>query len=82
MTCSFVPPYLLEQIARSDAECAPRVIATLTVDALLRDQRATTPAPRPTPTVVAPGAAPPSRLDRPHRPQHHDAPGHGRAGEG
>ena len=57
MTCSFVPPYLLEQIARSDAECAPRVIATLTVDALLRDQRATTPAPRPTATVVAPGAA-------------------------
>ena len=57
MTCSFVPPYLLEQIARSDAECAPRAIATLTVDALLRDQRASTPAPRPTPTVVAPGAA-------------------------
>ena len=57
MTCSFVPPYLLEQIARSDAECAPRVIATLTVDALLRDQRASTPAPRPTPTVVARGAA-------------------------
>src|SRR6478609_7144466 len=56
MTCSFVPPYLLEQIARSDAECAPRVIATLTVDALLRGQRATTPAPRPAPTVVAPGA--------------------------
>ena len=57
MTCSFVPPYLLEQIARSDAECAPRAIATLTVDALLRDQRASTPAPRPTPTVVARGAA-------------------------
>jgi Thermolysin metallopeptidase, alpha-helical domain/Thermolysin metallopeptidase, catalytic domain/Emfourin len=57
MTCSFVPPYLLEQIARSDAECAPRAIATLTVDALLRDQRASTPAPRPTPTVVAPAAA-------------------------
>ena len=57
MTCSFVPPYLLEQIARSDAECAPRAIATLTVDALLRDQRASTPAPRPTPTAVAPGAA-------------------------
>jgi Thermolysin metallopeptidase, alpha-helical domain/Thermolysin metallopeptidase, catalytic domain len=57
MTCSFVPPYLLEQIARSDAECAPRAIATLTVDALLRGQRATTPAPRPAPTVVAPGAA-------------------------
>ncbi len=57
MTCSFVPPYLLEQIARSDAECAPRAIATLTVDALLRGQRASTPAPRPTPTVVAPGAA-------------------------
>ena len=57
MTCSFVPPYLLEQIARSDAECAPRAIATLTVDALLRDQRATTPAPRPTPTVVAPPGA-------------------------
>ena len=57
MTCSFVPPYLLEQIARSDAECAPRAIATLTVDALLRDQRASTPAPRPMPTAVAPGAA-------------------------
>src|SRR6478735_2380842 len=57
MTCSFVPAYLLEQIARSDAECAPRAIATLTVDALLRDQRASTPAPRPTPTAVAPGAA-------------------------
>ena len=57
MTCSFVPPYLLEQIARSDAECAPRAIATLTVDALLRDQRASTPASRPMPTAVAPGAA-------------------------
>ena len=56
MTCSFVPPYLLEQIARSDAEAAPRAIATLSVDALLRGQRATTPAPRPTPTTVAPGA--------------------------
>ena len=57
MTCSFVPPYLLEQIARSGAEVAPRAIATLTVDALLRDQRATTPARGPAPTVVAPGAA-------------------------
>jgi hypothetical protein len=57
MTCSFVPPYLLEQIARSDAECAPRAIATLTVDALLRGQRTTMPAPRTTPTVAAPGAA-------------------------
>jgi hypothetical protein len=57
MTCSFVPPYLREQIARSDAGVAPRAIATLTVDALLRGQRATTPAPTPTPTAVAPGAA-------------------------
>jgi len=57
MTCSFVPPYLLEQIARSDAEVAPRAIATLTVDALLRGQRATAPALRPTPTAVAPRAA-------------------------
>jgi hypothetical protein len=57
MTCSFVPPYLLEQIARSDAGVAPRAIATLTIDALLRAQRATAPAPGPTPTTVAPGAA-------------------------
>jgi hypothetical protein len=57
MTCSFVPPYLLEQIARSDAEVAQRAIATLTVDALFRGQRTLTAAPRPTPCVVAPGAA-------------------------
>ena len=44
MTCSFVPPYLLEQIARSDAArgAAARATATLTVDAQLRDLRATT----------------------------------------
>ncbi len=55
MTCSFVPPYLLEQIARSDAAAAARATATLTVDAQLRDHRATIP-PRPTPSTVAPGA--------------------------
>jgi Zn-dependent metalloprotease len=55
MTCSFVPPYLLEQIARSDAAAAARATATLTVDAQLRDHRATI-APRHAPTIVAPGA--------------------------
>jgi len=61
MTCSFIPPYLLEQIARSDAGysgAAARATATLTIDAQLRDLRATTtPSPRPTTTVTAPGAA-------------------------
>jgi hypothetical protein len=60
MTCSFVPPYLLEQIARSAAGygAAARATATLTVDAQLRDRRATTaPPPRPAATVTAPGAA-------------------------
>ncbi len=59
MTCSFIPPYLLEQIARSDATgAAARATATLTVDAQLRDLRATTtPASRPTATATVPGAA-------------------------
>ena len=73
MTCSFVPPYLLEQIARPTPSAPPRAIATLTVDALLRDQRASTPAPRPTPTAVARRGCRRPRLDRAHRPQHHDA---------
>jgi hypothetical protein len=56
MTCSFIPPYLLEQIARADSAAAARMTATLTVDAQLRDQRPAVPHPHPT---VAPntGAA-------------------------
>src|SRR5690349_10176632 len=48
MTCSFVPPYLLEQIGAT---------ATLSVDAEMRAVRAA-PLPRPpaTPTAAAPGA--------------------------
>jgi hypothetical protein len=48
MTCSFVPPYLLEQIARADAAAAARMTATLTVDAQLRDRRPAVPRPHPT----------------------------------
>ncbi len=55
MTCSFIPPYLLEQIARADSAAAARMTATLTVDAQLRDQR---PVPRPQQTMApTPGAA-------------------------
>jgi hypothetical protein len=61
MACSFIPPYLLEQIALSaggDSSAAARATATLTVDAQLREHRATTAAqPRPTATTTAPGAA-------------------------
>ncbi len=60
MTCSFIPPYLLEQIARSAAggsSAAARATATLSVDAQLRDLRATTaPHPHPSATVSQPGA--------------------------
>ena len=38
-TCSFIPPYLLEQIARADLAAAARMAATLTVDAQLRGRR-------------------------------------------
>jgi hypothetical protein len=55
MTCSFVPPYLLEQIARSDAAAAAPATATLTVDMQLRGHRATYP-PRPTPAGMPAGA--------------------------
>src|SRR4051812_13179985 len=55
MSCSFIPPYLLEQIARADSAAAARMTATLTVDAQLRGQR---PAPVPHETVgPTPGAA-------------------------
>src|SRR5215210_3048151 len=57
MTCSFIPPYLLEQIARADSAAAARMTATLTVDAQLRGQRPTPP-PVPHETVgPTPGAA-------------------------
>jgi hypothetical protein len=59
MTCSFIPPYLLEQIARSDAgrgAAAAHATATLIVDAQLRDVRAGG-LPRPTPTGLVPAAA-------------------------
>src|SRR4051794_31550959 len=49
MTCSFIPPYLLEQIARADSAAAARMTATLTVDAQLRGQR---PVPRPQQTMA------------------------------
>ncbi len=55
MPCSFVPPYLLEQIARSDpGSAAARAGATLMVDAQLRERRAATP-PGPPATAVAAG---------------------------
>ena len=78
MTCSFIPPYLLEQIARSDAVgAAARATATLTVDARLRDRRATDAGAddrRPTDRHRRGGHRP--RLDRAHRRQHHDAARH------
>ncbi len=49
MTCSFIPPYLLEQIARADSAAAARMTATLTVDAQLRGQR---PVPHPQQTMA------------------------------
>ena len=58
MTCSFVPPYLLEQIVRSDVAgvAAARASLTLSVDAQVREQRAAGPFPAPaTPSAVAPG---------------------------
>ncbi len=60
MTCSFIPPYLLEQIARADAAAAARMTATLTVDAQLRDQRPAVPHPHPTvaPTTGAAATVP------------------------
>jgi hypothetical protein len=60
MTCSFIPPYLLEQIARADSAAAERMTATLTVDAQLRDQRPTVPHPHPTvaPTTGAAATVP------------------------
>jgi hypothetical protein len=59
--CAFVPPYLLEQIARSDAtdpDAAARATATLLVDAQLREIRAAVPPVRPTPTPATSGASP------------------------
>jgi hypothetical protein len=58
MTCSFIPPYLLEQIARADAAAAARMTATLTVDAQLRDQRPSVPRPHPTVTPDADAIVP------------------------
>ncbi|MEO6510262.1 MAG: M4 family metallopeptidase [Nocardioides sp.] len=60
MTCSFIPPYLLEQIARADSAAAARMTATLTVDAQLRDQRPAVPHPHPTiaPTTGAAATVP------------------------
>jgi hypothetical protein len=59
-TCSFIPPYLLEQIARADSAAAARMTATLTVDARLRDQRPAVPHPHPTvaPTTGAAATVP------------------------
>ena len=57
MTCSFIPPYLLEQIARADAAAAPRMTATLAVDARLRDHRPAVPHSRRTTAVPGPTAA-------------------------
>ncbi|MBF4769234.1 M4 family metallopeptidase [Nocardioides agariphilus] len=57
MTCLFVPPYLLEQIARSGGvgAAAARASATLSVDAQLRGQRAaqSRPTNAPSGTLVA-----------------------------
>ena len=57
MTCSFIPSYVLEQIARTDpGHGATAARATATHDALLRDRRTgTTPAPAGT-TETATGA--------------------------
>ena len=57
MSCSFIPPYLLEQIARSDAVVAERVAATLAVDARVRERQATYAGPTTAPTTVTPAAA-------------------------
>ena len=58
MSCSFIPPYLLEQIARADSAAAARMTATLTVDAQLRDQRPSVPRPHPTVTPDVAGTVP------------------------
>jgi hypothetical protein len=60
MSCSFIPPYLLEQIASSYAGssgAAACATATLMVDAQMRDLRTTGPSTRPGPTVTVPGAS-------------------------
>src|SRR4051794_11400991 len=59
MRCSFIPPYLLEQIARSDAASAERMAATLSVDAMLRERRSVSVA-GPRSTVVDAAATTPS----------------------
>jgi Zn-dependent metalloprotease len=57
MSCSFIPPYLLEQIARRDAVFAERVAATLAVDARVRERQATYAGPTTAPTTVTAAAA-------------------------
>ncbi len=57
MSCSFIPPYLLEQIARRDSVVAERVAATLAVDARVRERQATYAGPTTAPTAVTEAAA-------------------------
>ncbi len=57
MSCSFIPPYLLEQIARRDSVVAERVAATLAVDARVRERQATYAGPTTAPATVSAAAA-------------------------
>jgi hypothetical protein len=53
MSCQFVPPYLLRQIADTRADLGPYVRSTLEIDERLRASRTAGPSPRPTTAPTA-----------------------------